>query len=1492
MRYVPIQPKPDLAVLASVGVATASSKNVVTSVAMPTNCQLPLSGLTGIDLRQLLCNNTPALDLSLSSIVVAPPESTTPVQNSGNMLTQGPLSAVTFLNESWPPVSVSGNSTAHGSSLALAIDSGTETIPPVHSSGNIVTQSQVPTLITVSQAASSPPFHSLQYQSNHLSQLPVSGMTGIESRQLCNSTALDLSVLANVVAQTESTLSVQNYSELIHESMPTDSGSGNLTEQGPSSTSDIVHDTETSPADHSFGDMVTESPVLSEATNLEQPTSDTLSPFTVDKFHQAVEELSQILKDDSMNVDTNTNMMEATETGSQPSNEVRDAHDHLSTPSPNFSSGSPASNKSVLSPISDVFSDIDNKMPLEQYVDSLSSTEESSNMQVPGTTTCQVGEGEAHLKRSRFDTPSQIAPLSSADGAEQNLCLENLIEDSRFDTPSQIAPSSSADGAEQNLWLENLTEDSRVDTPSLIAPLSSAVGAEQNLWLETMSSAFPHMLEITNSSNVQRNVLSGPEELRTIDTFMKNVKSTGNLEVSLAVLDNDALLKKLNESTIEIHTVEIQSTCKVHQVLRKYSLPFCLKVLRINEDNLNFEDISDLVRSLNSVNGLHELYLSRTKFKESSFFAFMCLLNNCKDLKSLFLTDNGLTKQEITCLITAFNIIIENLTLSKSNLTETQANDILQKHGQAENIVSLDLSQNAIQGNEIIIGICQLQSLEELNLSHNYIRFSPLPTLEQKRDNLSENTKIISLASNNMLPVDICQFRSLILSNLLKLNLDFNHVGNSIWSLCSLGLRIKHLKVLSLASTDIFGAVDGLANLLSLVRKLEELNLSSNNLMANDFRVLQSPLSKLTQLKTLNLSNNPEGISALLQGILPSLKYLEELRLSNTHLNSEDLSKICDSLASLSSLKYLDLSMNAIGSDGSRTLADILKGFPLLEGLDISRSYIKEDDISVLCKGLVPLKKVKYLNLSGNHFEVLDDNLFLPPTLEELIFSDIFTHGEKLFAKMKQLAFPKVISSSESLRYLKNLDLHCTKIRKPIGCQKQLVAAVGKLKYLKELGLHYTYFTKTGTEALADVLPSLQLLEKLVLGRIYFDDGCQKQLFAAIKKLKYLKELGLRYTYFTKTGAEALADVLPSLQLLEKLVLGDIAYGCQKQFAALEKLKYFKELIVLRTRITQTDTEALADVLPSLQLLKKLVLGRIDAYNGCEEQLFAALGKLKYLKEINFQWTGNIKTDPEALAEVLPSLQLLEKLALGSINFAGRCQKQLFAALGKLKYLKELNFQWTRITQTGAEALADVLPSLQLLEKLALGKIDFADRCQKQLFGALGKLKYLKELNFHWIRITQTGAEALAEVLSSLQLLEKLSVGRFSCNDAWQEQLFAALGKLKYLKELHVFESHITQTGAEALAKVLPSLQLLEKLVLQCTSFHNESDQRLFTALRSSSFLTELHLGSSIVSENGAATLTFVLPTLPNLKRFGLPETLKRKLKEEMKCLVPGLKTW
>ena len=1074
-------------------------------------------------------------------------------------------------------------------------------------------------------------------------------------------------------------------------------------------------------------------------------------------------------------------------------------------------------------------------------------------------------------------------------------------------------------------------------------------------------------------------------------------------------------MERLKESTTNIHTVEIESTCKLHRVLSRYSLPSCLKILCINNNNLNLKDISELLKSSSSLGSLHILVLCRTVFEDSSFYALISVLRNCKDLISLSLTNNGLTKQEVDCSIRAFESMrnLEKLNLSKSNITETQANNILQELEQANKIASLDLSHNALQGKEIIVGICQLQSLQEVDLSHNYIRFFPLPDFQGKHDSLSINTKIISLSCNDMTPLDISKFCSLVRSDLLKLNLDFNHVGNSIWSLSALGLRIKHLKVLSFANIDISGAVDALAALLSCLGELEELNLSSNNLISADFKQLQIPLSKMSQLQRLNLSKNPGGISTLLEKILPSLKNLEELRLSNTHINCDDLKKISDSLASLKSVKYLELGMNAIGPDGIRTLSNILKGFPLLERLDLSRCCLQQDDVMVLCQCLVPLKKMKYLNLSGNMIDcrILGDAWFLPSTLEELILSDVIL-GEKLFAKIKPLynlrtlhltnlklstcdadvlattlsSFQKLeelslanivaadpnlnklfcaiksleniknidfsdislhdevalsdmlssllcleelvlsgmsvvnldekrlFGSIQSLKRLRKLDLGGINVREAkalldmlpflllleeivfpavvlgdIGGTVGYFGALVSLRYLKNVDLGWTKMCRSAKEGLARTLPSLQMLQRLVLGEMIGSDN-EKEIYVALGNLKYLKEVDLDKSYITQTGtAQTLGRVLPSWTLLEKLVLHEIRHCdeyVEQLFAALGNLKYLKELHLVRWNITESGTKALAHVLPSLTLLEKLVLeGNGSDDDECDEQLFAALGNLKYLKELNLVRWNITESGTKALAHVLPSLTLLEKLVLEGNYSDDECDEQLFAALGNLKYLKKLHLVDMNVTESGIEALAHVLPSLTLLEKLVLEGNYSDDECDEQLFAALGNLKYLKVLQLKLWRISQTGAEALARALLSLQMLKVLQLRGVALED--DKRVFHALRGLRFLEELYFDGNEITKAGVAALADVIPSLGLLKKLTLPCISFEDTSDDQLFTAVGSLSFLNKLELLFSTITQAGANSLTTTLPRLRNLRKFVLPcietdedRTLGRNLKK------------
>jgi hypothetical protein len=102
----------------------------------------------------------------------------------------------------------------------------------------------------------------------------------------------------------------------------------------------------------------------------------------------------------------------------------------------------------------------------------------------------------------------------------------------------------------------------------------------------------------------------------------------------------------------------------------------------------------------------------------------------------------------------------------------------------------------------------------------------------------------------------------------------------------------------------------------------------------------------------------------------------------------------------------------------------------------------------------------------------------------------------------------------------------------------------------------------------------------------------------------------------------------------------------------------------------------------------------------------------------------------------------------------------------------------------------------------------------------------------------------------------------------------------------------IISVGADSLAEVLPSLQLLEKLELRWIYFTNINDQQLYTAIGSLSCLKELDLCGTEVTDAGAEILIDVLPSLRHLTCITLPwiyGTLRSRLKAAA-SQVPGLK--
>ena len=235
---------------------------------------------------------------------------------------------------------------------------------------------------------------------------------------------------------------------------------------------------------------------------------------------------------------------------------------------------------------------------------------------------------------------------------------------------------------------------------------------------------------------------------------------------------------------------------------------------------------------------------------------------------------------------------------------------------------------------------------------------------------------------------------------LLKLNLKCCSISGklSVELLQSIS-RCKQLTELCLAGNSLTGRLSSfLTNPHQELPELQKLDLSSTELNKEDMQQLSSiaQANKLPKLQVLNLKyNNITGSSlGFTADSPPGSSSLEELYLSNTNLNKEDLqnlSKITQQ-NKLPKLRVLQLEHNILTGCLSHFLVDAHPGLPSLEEIHLKDNRLNKDDLQHLLHVSYKLPKLKYLELQNNKLTgILSSFLADPhpglPELEKLNLS-------------------------------------------------------------------------------------------------------------------------------------------------------------------------------------------------------------------------------------------------------------------------------------------------------------------------------------------------------------------------------------------------------------------------------------------------------------------------------------------------------------------------
>ena len=305
-----------------------------------------------------------------------------------------------------------------------------------------------------------------------------------------------------------------------------------------------------------------------------------------------------------------------------------------------------------------------------------------------------------------------------------------------------------------------------------------------------------------------------------------------------------------------------------------------------------------------------------------------------------------------------------------------------------------------------------------------------------------------------------------------------------------------------------------LLNNLHHVPRLSELDLRDVGMGNQECQLLATALKYVDKLSSLGLSCNPlgHGISELAKQ-LPSVPHLKELYLNNTQMGEEEVTALAHNLKNVTHLSKLSLSYNPLGH-GVRALAKCFPSVPHLQNLMLSCTKINEEEVTVLVHSLQNVTQLNALGLSsnplGHGIRVLAKHLHIVPHLKELYLTDTQMGEEEVTA---------LAHSLQNVTQLSKLDLSNNPLGHGIS---ELAKHLHSVPHLIKLSLSDTQMGEEEVTTLAYVLVYVQELSLRKIFLSLSKNALGRGVTELIKCLRSSLQLGyLELTHVQLTKKEA-----------------------------------------------------------------------------------------------------------------------------------------------------------------------------------------------------------------------------------------------------------------------------------------------------------------------------------------------------------------------------------